>query len=109
MSKIREEYMKNFQEAYDQLNSSQRLAVDTIEGPVMTIAGPGTGKTQLLAVRIGNILMKTDVLPHNILCLTYTEAGSIAMRKRLISIIGPDGHNVNIQTFHAFCTSSPMS
>ena len=105
MSKIREEYLGRFKDAYDQLNVSQRLAVDTIEGPVMTIAGPGTGKTQLLAVRIGNILLKTDVLPHNILCLTYTEAGSIAMRKRLLSIIGPDAHNVNIQTFHAFCNN----
>ncbi|MBK7634053.1 MAG: UvrD-helicase domain-containing protein [Saprospiraceae bacterium] len=73
MIPIKEKYLKSWQAAYDQLNTKQKLAVDTLEGPVMTIAGPGTGKTQLLAVRIGNILMKTDVFPHNILCLTYTD------------------------------------
>ena len=45
--------------------------MDTIEGPVMVIAGPGTGKTQILASRIGKILLETDVFPQNILCLTY--------------------------------------
>ena len=73
MHKIKQEYLVMWQKAYDQLNKQQKLAVDTIEGPVMTIAGPGTGKTQLLAVRIGNILMQTDVFPHNILCLTYIK------------------------------------
>ena len=105
MHKIKQEYLVMWQKAYDQLNKQQKLAVDTIEGPVMTIAGPGTGKTQLLAVRIGNILMQTDVFPHNILCLTYTDAGVIAMRQRLNSFIGPDAYNVNIYTFHAFCNT----
>ncbi|MBL0026232.1 MAG: UvrD-helicase domain-containing protein [Saprospiraceae bacterium] len=102
---MKEQYMQTWQNAYNALNENQRRAVDTIEGPVMTIAGPGTGKTQLLAVRIGNILLKTDVFPHNILCLTYTEAGVIAMRQRLNSFIGPDAYNVNIHTFHAFCNN----
>ena len=105
MIPIKEKYLKSWQAAYDQLNTKQKLAVDTLEGPVMTIAGPGTGKTQLLAVRIGNILMKTDVFPHNILCLTYTDQGANAMRQRLESFIGPDAYNVNIHTFHAFCNS----
>jgi DNA helicase II / ATP-dependent DNA helicase PcrA len=105
MSKIKSEYQAVWQKAYDALNEKQKEAVDTIDGPVMTIAGPGTGKTQLLAVRIGNILIKTDVFAHNILCLTYTDAGAVAMRKRLSSFIGPDAYNVNIQTFHAFCNS----
>ncbi len=102
---IREEYKQKWKEAYDSLNIQQKLAVDTIEGPVMTIAGPGTGKTQLLAVRIGNILLKTDALPQNILCLTYTDAGTVAMRRRLESFIGPEAYNVSIQTFHSFCNS----
>ena len=46
----------------------------------MVIAGPGTGKTQILSVRIGKILLETDYLPSNILCLTYTDAGVLAMR-----------------------------
>ena len=94
---------KKFNEAYQKLNPQQQVAVDTIEGPVMVIAGPGTGKTQILAARIGKILLDTDALPENILCLTYTDAGTIAMRKRLQQFIGADAYKVNIYTFHAFC------
>ena len=89
--------------AYQQLNEQQRKAVDTIEGPVMVIAGPGTGKTQILSARIGKILLDTDTQPENILCLTYTDAGVVAMRKRLFNFIGSDAYKVNIYTFHAFC------
>ena len=92
-----------FEEEYQKLNEQQRKAVDTIEGPVMVIAGPGTGKTQILASRIGRILLETDARPQNILCLTYTDAGVVAMRKRLLQLIGPDAYRVNIYTFHAFC------
>src|ERR1700741_2798917 len=94
-----------FIEILNTLNTEQRLAVDTIEGPVMVVAGPGTGKTQILAARIGNILLNTDALPHNILCLTYTESGAVAMRKRLFEFIGKDAYRVNIFTFHGFCNS----
>src|SRR4030095_2128598 len=90
--KYREEYLK--------LNEQQRKAVDTIEGPVMVIAGPGTGKTQILAARIGKILLDTDASPENLLCLTDTDAGAIAMRRRLNSLIGSDAYKVNIYTFH---------
>jgi DNA helicase-2/ATP-dependent DNA helicase PcrA len=92
-----------FAEEYKKLNEQQRVAVDTIEGPVMVIAGPGTGKTQILAARIGKILLDTDADPENILCLTYTDAGAIAMRRRLQQFIGADAYKVNIYTFHAFC------
>lgn len=94
----------DFQSRYAKLNDNQKHAVDTIEGPVMVIAGPGTGKTELLSMRAANILKKTDVLPENILCLTFTEAGSIAMQKRLIEIIGREAYKVSIFTFHAFGT-----
>jgi DNA helicase-2/ATP-dependent DNA helicase PcrA len=92
-----------FQKYYQDLNPEQKRAVDTIEGPVLVIAGPGTGKTQILGARIGRILLDTDTDPGNILCLTYTDAGAIAMRRRLLSFIGPDAYKVNIYTFHAFC------
>lgn len=95
--------VEKFNKEYSRLNEEQKKAVDTIEGPVMVIAGPGTGKTQILAARIGKILLETDTLPQNILCLTYTDAGSLAMRKRLLHFIGPDAYKVNIYTFHAFC------
>ena len=92
-----------FHEEYEKLNDEQRTAVDTIEGPVMVIAGPGTGKTQILAARIGKILLDTDAAPENLLCLTYTDSGAIAMRRRLNNFIGSDAYKVNIYTFHAFC------
>ena len=103
MSINREKLQQHFRDEYRKLNEEQRLAVDTTEGPVMVIAGPGTGKTQILAARIGKILLESDVFPANILCLTYTDAGAIAMRRRLLSFIGPDAYKVNIHTFHSFC------
>ena len=103
MQSYREILKSKFEEAYNNLNPQQKIAVDTIEGPVMVIAGPGTGKTQILAARIGKILLDTDALPENILCLTYTDAGAIAMRRRLLQFIGADAYKVNIYTFHAFC------
>lgn len=93
-----------FAEKYRQLNDRQREAVDTIDGPVMVIAGPGTGKTELLSLRVANIIQKTDTLPENILCLTFTEAGASNMRSRLISIIGQDAYKVAVNTFHGFGT-----
>ncbi|NBO50316.1 MAG: ATP-dependent helicase, partial [Chitinophagia bacterium] len=95
--------MSPFEEAYQSLNKAQKEAVDTTEGPVMVIAGPGTGKTQILAIRIGKILLDTDTRPENILCMTYTDSGAIAMRKRLLKMIGPDAYKVNIHTYHSFC------
>src|SRR6476620_1431708 len=100
---LRDKLNRHFEYEYSRLNEMQRKAVDKIEGPVMVIAGPGTGKTQILAARIGKILLDTDASPSNILCLTYTDAGAMAMRRRLLSFIGSDAYKVNIYTFHAFC------
>jgi len=101
--KTLEQFNQVFLTAKETLNEKQRIAVDQIYGPVMTVAGPGTGKTQLLAVRIGNILQQTDVNTKNILSLTFTDSGSIAMRDRLKQFIGPEAYNANIFTFHSFC------
>ncbi|HUC96258.1 MAG TPA: ATP-dependent DNA helicase [Candidatus Saccharimonadales bacterium] len=87
---------------YAKLNPAQKQAVDTIDGPVIVIAGPGTGKTELLSVRTANILQRTDTLPENILCLTFTESGANAMRQRLTEIIGKDAYKVAVHTFHSF-------
>src|SRR5688572_15553637 len=100
---FRDKLNRHFTQEYARLNERQRQAVDRIEGPVMVIAGPGTGKTQILAARIGKILLDTDTSPQNILCLTYTDAGALAMRRRLLQFIGSDAYKVNIFTFHAFC------
>lgn len=94
--------MTEFTQAYAALNAAQKQAVDTIDGPVLVVAGPGTGKTQLLGMRAANIVRRTDVLPSNILCLTFTESAAAAMRQRLISLMGPDGNKVAVHTFHSF-------
>lgn len=94
--------MSSYQEAYQQLNPEQRQAVDTIHGPVMVVAGPGSGKTQLLSLRVANILENEDILPENIICLTFTEAAAYNMRQRLASFIGNDAYKVHIHTFHSF-------
>lgn len=91
-----------FDQAYARLNPEQKQAVDTIDGPVMVIAGPGTGKTQVLSLRVGNILRNTDIAPGNILCLTFTDAAAVNMRERLAALIGPDGYRVAVHTFHSF-------
>lgn len=93
---------ETYRTALEGLNEAQRQAVDTIEGPVLVIAGPGTGKTQLLGVRVAHILQKTDTMPQNILCLTFTENGAENMRERLTRFIGQAAYDVNISTYHAF-------
>lgn len=94
-----------FQKSYKNLNASQREAVDAIDGPVMVIAGPGTGKTTLLTLRIANILLKTDTKPEQILALTFTDSGVKAMKEKLRHIIGSVALKVNIFTYHAFAES----
>lgn len=93
----------DFETLYNALNNAQKEAVNHIEGPVMVVAGPGTGKTQILAARIANILRQSQTNAYNILCLTYTDAGVVAMRERLIKFIGPLAYRVNIHTFHSLC------
>jgi DNA helicase II / ATP-dependent DNA helicase PcrA len=87
-----------------ELNDQQQKAVDCIDGPLLVLAGPGTGKTQLLSARVSNILQKTDTLPQNILCLTFTESAALNMRTRLLDIIGEAAYDVHISTYHAFAS-----
>lgn len=94
---------ETFETLYARLNLKQREAVDAIEGPVMVTAGPGTGKTNILTLRIANILAKTDTAPESILALTFTESGASEMKGRLADIIGTDAYRVEVTTFHSFC------
>lgn len=92
-----------FDTQYKKLNKAQKKAVDATEGPVMVVAGPGSGKTEILSLRVANILQKTQMRPGNILCLTFTDAAAINMRKRLIPLLGTDAYRVAVHTFHNFC------
>ena len=91
-----------FSNRYQKLNDKQKQAVDSIEGPLLVVAGPGSGKTELLALRIANILKETQTSPDSILCLTFTDNGAANMRERLNKIIGITSHKVAIHTFHSF-------
>ena len=100
--------LKDFKDIYEQeyqkLNEQQKKAVDTVEGPVMVIAGPGTGKTQILSRRVANILTNHQTHPEEIVCLTYTETGASEMLDRLEELIGEEGRNVRVSTIHSFCS-----
>lgn len=93
--------MQKFDNIYKKLNTEQQQAVDTIDGPLLVLAGPGTGKTQLLSARVANILRKTDTDPSNIVCLTFTVNAANNMRERLRSMIGSSANFVVIKTFHS--------
>lgn len=84
------------------LNKEQQEAVSYLEGPLLVLAGPGTGKTQLLSAKVAYILEHTDANPENILCLTFTESGASNMRERLGSMVGRAADDVHIYTYHAF-------
>ena len=94
-----------FLRRYNALNRAQRLAVDTVEGPVLVVAGPGSGKTELLALRISNIIKLGQAKPANILALTFTESAASNMQERLLKIMGKEAYRVPIFTFHSFCTN----
>ncbi|MEK7152909.1 MAG: UvrD-helicase domain-containing protein, partial [Patescibacteria group bacterium] len=87
-------YDKKFIDQKKQLNPEQRRAVETIEGPVMVLAGPGTGKTQILTLRIAEIIARSQLSGKNILALTFTESAAAEMRRRLYEIIGPAANAV---------------
>ncbi|MES2985722.1 MAG: ATP-dependent DNA helicase [Patescibacteria group bacterium] len=97
--------MNPFETAYNRLNKAQKKAVDTIDGPVLVVAGPGSGKTQVLTLRVAKILLETDTRPSNILCLTFTDSASHNMRERLTQFMADDAYRVSIHTFHNLCTS----
>lgn len=88
----------------DDLNEKQKEAVTHKEGPLLVIAGPGTGKTKVITHRIAYLIDKHKVTPEKILAITFTNKASQEMRERVNNEIGePPGSNVKISTFHAFC------
>ncbi len=93
----------SFLQEYLKLNPQQKSAVDWIDGPLIVIAGPGSGKTQILSLRTANILRQTDTLPQSVLCLTFTDSASVNMQKRLQKYIGFEAFKINVHTFHGFC------
>ena len=83
-------------------NTKQIECINTINGPVMVLAGPGTGKTFTIIQRIRHML-QIGITPSSILCLTYSEAAANEMKARLVKEIGTIASAVTINTYHAFC------
>lgn len=83
------------------LNKEQKEAVEYLQGPLLVLAGPGTGKTQLLSAKVEYILRHEQTSAEHILCVTYTESGARNMRERLGTMIGVAANDVNIFTYHA--------
>ena len=85
------------------LNESQQEAVRTTEGPVMVMAGAGSGKTKVLTTRISYIVHELGINPYNILAVTFTNKATNEMKERIGKVLDIDTKHLWISTFHAFC------
>ncbi len=95
--------MSNVNNLIQGLNPKQKEAVMHINGPLLIMAGAGSGKTRVLTHRIAYIIEEKQVNPWNILAITFTNKAAREMKERVVNIMGPDGENVWVSTFHSMC------
>ena len=93
---------KNTSDVYlKTLNNVQRKAVKAVDGPVLVLAGAGTGKTRVLTTRLAHILVTRKAFPGQILAVTFTNNAAREMRERVFDLVGPVAEDLWVGTFHA--------
>ena len=86
----------------DSLNNKQKEAVENLDGPMLVLAGAGSGKTKVLTTKVAYLLEKKDISPTNILAITFTNKAAKEMKERIYSIVGRNAFRIQISTFHSF-------
>ncbi len=86
---------------FDLLNEWQQEAVQTVDGPVLVLAGAGSGKTRVLTSRVAYLVNMCNIDPYNVLAITFTNKAAKEMKERIVSMLGPIAYDIQISTFHA--------
>ena len=86
----------------DRLNDRQKEAVENLDGPMLVLAGAGSGKTRVLTTKVAYLLENKDISPANILAITFTNKAAKEMKERIYNLIGRQAFLIQISTFHSF-------
>ena len=86
----------------ESLNDKQKEAVSITEGPLLVLAGAGSGKTKVLTTKVAYLELEKSIDPSNILAITFTNKAAKEMKQRILNMVGAIGYKIQISTFHSF-------